>query len=111
MFNSRGKPKTDFDVEMEGNDEAMRASECFKGFTDDGTERDELAELVADGKLDSRIRELDTHWGEVMRLCEESGFIIQAYGGTAVISTNEVYRDANGAKELARRLRMCDVEL
>lgn len=90
---------------------SKRASEFFRGVSKDGIETDELAQLIADGKMDGTIEELDSHWTEVMRLCERYGFISQAYGGAAVVTTNSAYLEANGHKELANRLRMNDVEL
>lgn len=33
--------------------------------------------------------EADRHWQEVMRLAEKYGFIVQAYGGTAVLLTHK----------------------
>ena len=88
----------------------MRANEYIRKVTD-GIEVDELAELIEDGRLDLRLHELDSHWTEVMKLAERYGFISQAYGGVAVITTNDAYLDANGPKELANRLRMNNVEI
>ena len=88
----------------------MRASEYHRGLAD-GIETDELAELIGDGKLDARLDELDSRWNEVMGICESAGFIQQAYGGAAIISTNGAFLEANGPKRLARRLRMNNVEL
>ena len=77
----------------------------------DGVEVDELAELIDDGKMNIALSELDGHWTEVMKLAERYGFISQAYGGVAVITTNGAYLEANGPKELANRLRMNNVEI
>ena len=88
----------------------MRANEYIRKVTD-GIEVDELAELIEDGKMDLRLQELDIHWNEVMKLAERYGFISQAYGGAARISTNGAFLEANGPKRLATRLRMNDVEL
>ena len=88
----------------------MRANEYIRKVTD-GIEVDELAELIEDGKMDLRLQELDSHWNEVMKLAERYGFISQAYGGAAIVTTNHAYLEANGPKRLARRLRMNDVEL
>ena len=89
----------------------MNANDYFRGVSNDGIETDELAELIADGKLDMRLEEMDSHWDEVMRLAERYGFISQAYGGAAIVTTNHAYLEANGPKRLARRLRMNNVEL
>ena len=88
----------------------MRANEYIRKVTD-GVEVDELAELIEDGKLDSRLQELDSHWTEVMRLAERYGFIMQSFGGVSTLATNAEYLKANGPKELARRLRMNNVNL
>lgn len=89
----------------------MKASEYFHGSGKDGNAVDNLAELISAGQMDGVIDGLDSHWTEVMRLCEKYGFISQAYGGGAVVTTNRAYLEANGTEELARRLRMNDVEL
>jgi len=88
----------------------VRANEYIRKVTG-GIEVDELAELIEDGKMDLRLQELDIHWNEVMKLAERYGFISQAYGGVAVITTNGAYLEANGPKELANRLRMNNVEI
>lgn len=77
----------------------------------DGVEVDELAELIEDGKMELRLAELDSHWMEVMRLAERYGFIMQSFGGVSTLATNAEYLKANGPKELARRLRMNNVNL
>ena len=88
----------------------MRANEYIRKVTG-GVEVDELAELVEDGKLDLRLQELDSHWTEVMRLAEKYGFIMQSYGGVAMLATNFEYRSVNGSKALADRLRMQNVDI
>lgn len=40
------------------------------------------------------IKELDSHWNEVMDLAVKYGFITYAYGGTAILATH-----ANQLKE------------
>lgn len=89
----------------------MKASEYERKVRNDGLETDELAELIADGKMDATLKEMDSHWEEVMRLAERYGFITQAYGGAAIVTTNRAYLETNGPQELARRLRMQNVEL
>ena len=88
----------------------MNANDYARKVTD-GIEVDELAELIEDGKLEKKLDALDSHWTEVMKLAERYGFIQYAYGGVAQIATNKAYLDANGPKELARRLRMNSVDL
>jgi hypothetical protein len=41
----------------------------------------------------------DEHWEEVMKLAEKYGFIIQAYGGTAVLATHENQSEMKTRKE------------
>lgn len=36
-----------------------------------------------------KMKELDSHWKEVMDLAMEYGFICQAYGGTAILATHK----------------------
>lgn len=88
----------------------MNANDYVRKVTD-GTEVDELAELIEDGKMELRLAELDSHWTEVMRLAERYGFIMQSFGGVSTLSTNAEYLKVNGPKELARRLRMNNVNL
>ena len=88
----------------------MRANEYVRKVTD-GIEVDELTELIEDGKLDLRLQEFDSHWTEVMKLAEKYGFIMQSYGGVATLATNAEYRNVNGSKALADRLRMQNVDI
>ena len=89
----------------------MRANEYLRGTLQDGTEADELAEMIEDGRLKERLDELDSHWEEVMRLAERYGFIMFAGGGVATLATNREYLRANDPKALADRLRMNDVDV
>lgn len=90
----------------------MNANEFEREWNDERCDYDDaLVEYLEGDEGRRRVSELDEGWKEVMRACERSGFIIQAFGGTAVISTNRAYLEANGTVELARRLRMNDVEL
>jgi hypothetical protein len=41
----------------------MNANDYVRKVTD-GTEVDELAELIEDGKMELRLAELDSHWTE-----------------------------------------------
>lgn len=40
--------------------------------------------------------EADRHWQEIMELAEKYGFILQAYGGTAMLATHKSQIDACG---------------
>lgn len=44
--------------------------------------------IAADVSLKQYGRDADEHWEEVMELAEKYGFILQAYGGTALLSTH-----------------------
>lgn len=44
-------------------------------------------------------KECDSHWSEVMELAEANGFILQAYGGTAMIATHEAQKSELGEAE------------
>lgn len=39
---------------------------------------------------------MDKHWIEVMNLAEKYGFIIQSYGGVAVLATHDVQKKELG---------------
>lgn len=43
-----------------------------------------------------KMESLDSHWKEVMKLAEQYGFILQAYGGTAILATHENQLEAKG---------------
>lgn len=47
----------------------------------------------------------DSHWEEVMKLAEGCGFIVQAFGGTATLATNEEQVRQLGAGQKAALLR------
>ena len=89
----------------------MRANEYFYGVDVMGGESDELCDLIADCKLGDKLEELDSHWTEVVKLAEKYGFIVQSYGGVAVLATHAEYWNVRGSKALADRLRMQNVEL
>jgi len=43
---------------------------------------------IADDEMSVIIAERDQGWNEVMELAKKYGFIVQAYGGTAMLATN-----------------------
>lgn len=54
-----------------------------------------------------KLKELDSHWSEVMELAKKYGFIGQAFGGTAILLTHENQLEVNGEKKyLDRQKRM-----
>lgn len=90
----------------------MKASGFFHGYDPEtGTERDELAAYLETDEGRAAVEAHDRHWSECMRVAEEHGFISQAAGGAAIVTTNGAYMEANGAEALAKRLRMCDIDL
>lgn len=50
-----------------------------------------------------KLKELDDHWKEVMDLAEKYGFITQAYGGVAVLSTHKNQIDSFGEQTYIQR--------
>jgi len=48
----------------------------------------------------------DKHWQEVMKLAEEHGFIVQAYGGAAILATHANQKEHYGEEEYLRIQRM-----
>lgn len=74
----------------------------------------EATALVLSGRLDEleekqmavnkdKLKELDSHWSEVMELAEKYGFIGQAFGGTAVLLTHKNQLEADGEEKYIRR--------
>lgn len=52
-----------------------------------------------------KLREMDSHWKEVMDLAEKYGFICQAVGGTAILLTHKNQLKADGEEKYIRRQR------
>jgi len=48
------------------------------------------------------IKELDSHWNEVMDLAVKYGFITYAYGGTAILATHQNQLKEYGEEEYRR---------
>ena len=63
-------------------------------------EKNEKAELKEYGV------QADQHWSEIMALAEQYGFIIQAYGGTAVLVTHANQLKEYGEEEYLRIQKM-----
>lgn len=51
-------------------------------------------------------QEADQHWQEVMELAERYGFIVQAYGGTAILITHRNQLKQYGEPEYLRIQQM-----
>ena len=49
-----------------------------------------------------KMRELDSHWNEVMELAKKYGFIVGAYGGTATLATHEAQLQVLGEEDYLR---------
>lgn len=52
-----------------------------------------------------KIKELDSHWDEIMDIARKYGFIAQAAGGTAILLTHENQLKADGENKYIRRQR------
>ncbi|PSL10159.1 hypothetical protein EI53_01221 [Fusobacterium naviforme] len=52
-----------------------------------------------------KVKELDSHWKEVMDMAEQYGFITQAYGGVAQLVSHRRQIEAFGEEEYAGRLK------
>lgn len=50
-----------------------------------------------------KIKELDSHWKEVMNLAEQYGFVGQAFGGTAILLTHKNQLEADGEEKYIYR--------
>lgn len=62
--------------------------------------------IDADVSLKQYGREADEHWCEVMELAEKYGFILQAYGGTALLATHRDQLENYGEPEYLRLQQM-----
>lgn len=52
-----------------------------------------------------KMKELDSHWNDVMNLAEQYGFIAQAAGGAAILLTHKNQLKADGEEEYIYRQR------
>ena len=52
-----------------------------------------------------KMKELDSHWKDVMDLAEQYGFIGQAVGGTAILLTHKNKLEADGEEKYIYRQR------
>lgn len=51
-------------------------------------------------------RDADARWSEVMELAEKYGFVLQAYGGTALLATHRNQLESYGEPEYLRIQQM-----
>lgn len=54
---------------------------------------------------DEKMKEMDSHWEEVMVLAQKYGFIEYAYGGTAILLTHKNQLNEAGAEKYLFRQR------
>ena len=52
-----------------------------------------------------KLKELDNHWTEVMKLAEQYRFICSAVGGTATLATHQNQLEALGEEKYINRQR------
>lgn len=57
---------------------------------------------------ENKVKELDSHWNEVMDLAVKYGFICQSYGGAAMLATHKNQIETFG-EEKYLRMRDSDV--
>lgn len=82
------------------DDKAVNANEIASSVIELNAPEADNSELPEGGT------EADKHWMEVMKLAEKYGFIVNAFGGTAVLITNKNQLDSYGLKEYVRIQRM-----
>lgn len=88
----------------------MKANQCEFKYKNGEPEPEDLLETFI-AEHPERLQDLDKHWKEVMKLAEKYGFIIEACGGTASLSTHKNVFDACGAERVARILRMNNIDI
>lgn len=54
---------------------------------------------------EEKLKELDSHWSEVLGLAVQYGFVVQAYGGTATLLTHKNQLEAAGEEQYIARQR------
>lgn len=53
----------------------------------------------------SKLKELDSHWNEVVGLAAQYGFVVQAYGGAVTLLTHKNQLEAVGEEQYIKRQR------
>lgn len=53
----------------------------------------------------NKLKELDSHWSEVVGLAAQYGFVVQAYGGAVTLLTHKNQLEAVGEEQYIRRQR------
>lgn len=60
----------------------------------------------------NKMTDHDSHWQEVMKLAEKYGFMLQAYGGTAILATHKNQLETLGEeKYLFRQSEMFKINM
>jgi hypothetical protein len=52
------------------------------------------------------MSQADAHWEEVLKLAEQHGFIVQAFGGAAVLATHAVQIEQYGEERYRQIQKM-----
>ena len=52
-----------------------------------------------------KLKELDSHWSEVVGLAVQYGFVVQAYGGTVMLLAHKNQLEAVGEEQYIARQR------
>lgn len=73
--------------------------------------REEIAAFLGTDEGRAFLKGIDAKWPEAIGPMRESGFIAQAYGGTAVMCTYANMVEAQGLEGAARMLQMNGVEI
>ena len=82
------------------DDKAVNANELTTSMIEIGCQKENQSELPIGGV------EADRRWREVMKLAEQCGFIVNAFGGTAILITNQNQFESYGLQEYIRIQRM-----
>jgi len=72
---------------------------------------EKLIEFIESPDGAAFMEEHDAHWGEMMNIGREHGFIVQAYGGTAIVCTLKAMMDEQGSEGVAKLLNMSGIEI
>lgn len=72
---------------------------------------EQVARFVESDEGREYLAEIDKRWREVMEPARECGFILQAAGGVAVLSTYANILEGSGTEQAVRMLQMSGVEI
>ena len=74
-------------------------------------QREQVARFVESDEGRSYLEAADGEWKAVMDAARNVGFIVSAYGGTAVLATYKAMMDEQGTDGVVRMLQMSGVEI